>query len=69
MLAGVISVWIADNFVHHLYIDEKNVKAAGFYKQKGCVEKRGEKLKPERTFCLNRKQKYRAKECHMVKYI
>ena len=68
LLVGFVSIWVADNFVHHLYVEEKyqnknigtqllntaiskiglpirlkceenNVKAVGFYKQKGFVEK------------------------------
>lgn len=68
LLVGFVSIWVADHFIHHLYVDEKyhnrkigtellrsavdkvglpirlkceekNVKAAGFYRHKGFVEK------------------------------
>jgi GNAT superfamily N-acetyltransferase len=49
-LVGFISVWLADNFIHHLFIDEKHQrKGTGTKLLKAAIEKIGF---PARLKCL-----------------
>jgi GNAT superfamily N-acetyltransferase len=54
-LVGFISVWLADNFIHHLFIDEKHQKkGTGTKLLKAAIEKIG---LPARLKCLENNAK------------